>query len=130
VLGDGDFLMGVTALWTAVRNEIPLLIVVANNRSFFNDELHQERVARQRGRPVENRWIGQAIRGPDIDLATMARGQGCAGIGPVEDPKRLVAAIREAVAAVRAGKVCVVDARVATGYAAEATAAILQRRPG
>jgi thiamine pyrophosphate-dependent acetolactate synthase large subunit-like protein len=130
VLGDGDFLMGVTALWTAVRNDIPLLIVVANNRSFFNDELHQERVARQRGRPVENRWIGQAIRGPDIDLATMARGQGCAGIGPVEDPKRLVAAIREAVAAVRAGKVCVVDARVATGYAAEATAAILQRRPG
>jgi thiamine pyrophosphate-dependent acetolactate synthase large subunit-like protein len=127
VLGDGDFLMGVTALWTAVRNDIPLLVVVANNRSFFNDELHQERVARQRGRPVENRWIGQAIRGPDIDLATMARGQGCIGIGPVEDPKQLVAAIREAVGALRAGKVCVVDVRVATGYAADATAAILQR---
>src|SRR5439155_19018880 len=60
VLGDGDFLMGVTALWTAVRNSIPLLLVVANNRSFFNDELHQERVALQRGRPPENRWIGQA----------------------------------------------------------------------
>ena len=127
VLGDGDFLMGVTALWTAVRNDIPLLVVVANNRSFFNDELHQERVARQRGRPVENRWIGQAIRSPDIDLATMVRGQGCIGIGPVEDPKQLVAAIREAVAAVRAGKVCVVDVRVAAGYAADATAAILQR---
>src|SRR5215469_16109121 len=130
VLGDGDFLMGVTALWTAVRNEIPLLVVVANNRSFFNDELHQERVARQRGRPVENRWIGQAIRGPDIDLAMMARGQGCTGIGPVEDPKQLVAAIREGVAAVRSGKVCVVDVRVAAGYAAEATAAILQRASG
>jgi thiamine pyrophosphate-dependent acetolactate synthase large subunit-like protein len=129
VLGDGDFLMGITALWTAVRNDIPLLIVVANNRSFFNDELHQERVARQRGRPIENRWIGQVIRGPDIDLAMMARGQGCTGIGPVEDPKQLVAAIGEAVAAVRAGKVCVVDVRVATGYAAEATAAILQRAP-
>ena len=90
VLGDGDFLMGVTALWTAVRNSIPLLVVVANNRSFFNDELHQERVALQRGRPVENRWIGQAIRDPDIDLATMARGQGCIGIGPVEDPRKLV----------------------------------------
>jgi len=127
VLGDGDFLMGVTALWTAVRNDIPLLVVVANNRSFFNDELHQERVARQRGRPVENRWIGQAIRSPDIDLTTMVRGQGCIGIGPVEDPKQLVAAIREAVAAVRAGKVCVVDVRVAAGYAADATAAILQR---
>jgi thiamine pyrophosphate-dependent acetolactate synthase large subunit-like protein len=129
VLGDGDFLMGVTALWTAVRNEIPLLIIVANNRSFFNDELHQERVARQRDRPVENRWIGQVIRGPDIDLATMARGQGCTGIGPVEDPKELVAAIGDGVAAVRAGKVCVIDVHVAAGYAVDATAAILRRAP-
>jgi thiamine pyrophosphate-dependent acetolactate synthase large subunit-like protein len=126
VLGDGDFLMGVTALWTAVRNSVPLLVVVANNRSFFNDELHQERVALQRGRPPENRWIGQAIRDPDIDLATMARGQGCAGIGPVEDPRKLVPALREAVAAVRAGRVCVVDVRVAPGYSAGATAAIMQ----
>src|SRR3974377_2090983 len=72
VLGDGDFLMGVTALWTAVRNSVPLLVVVANNRSFFNDELHQDRVARQRGRPVENRRIGQGIRGPPHHLAAMA----------------------------------------------------------
>jgi thiamine pyrophosphate-dependent acetolactate synthase large subunit-like protein len=129
VLGDGDFLMGVTALWTAVRNNVPLLVVVANNRSFFNDELHQERVARQRGRPVENRWIGQAIRDPDIDLATMARGQGCTGIGPVEDPKRLVGMMREAVAAVQAGRVCVIDVRVAPGYAPGAERAILQHAP-
>jgi thiamine pyrophosphate-dependent acetolactate synthase large subunit-like protein len=129
LLGDGDFLMGVTALWTAVRNSVPLLVVVVNNRSFFNDELHQERVALQRGRAPENRWIGQAIRDPDIDLATMARGQGATGIGPVEDPKALVAALREAVAAVRAGKVCVVDVRVAPGYSAGATAAIMQRTP-
>ena len=129
VLGDGDFLMGVTALWTAVRNAIPLLVVIANNRSFFNDELHQERVARDRGRPVENRWIGQSIRDPDIDLATLARGQGCVGIGPVEDPKQLVAAMTEAVAAVRAGKVCVVDVRVAVGYDPGGAAGIMQRTP-
>ena len=61
--------MGVTALWTAAHYRIPLLIVVANNRSFFNDELHQERVARMRSRPVENRWIGQRIADPEIDLA-------------------------------------------------------------
>ncbi|MGH7048354.1 MAG: thiamine pyrophosphate-dependent enzyme, partial [Stellaceae bacterium] len=127
VLGDGDFLMGVTALWTAVHNSIPLLVVIANNRSFFNDELHQERVARDRGRPVENRWIGQSIRDPDIDLATLARGQGCIGIGPVGDPKKLVAAMTEAVAAVRAGKVCVVDVRVAVGYDPGGTAGILRR---
>jgi thiamine pyrophosphate-dependent acetolactate synthase large subunit-like protein len=129
ILGDGDFLMGVTALWTAVRNHIPLLVVIANNRSFFNDELHQERVARDRGRPPENRWIGQSIRDPDIDLATLARGQGCLGIGPVEDPKNLVAAMTEAVAAVRAGKVCVVDVRVAVGYDPAGAAGIMQRAP-
>ncbi|MGC2522536.1 MAG: thiamine pyrophosphate-dependent enzyme, partial [Stellaceae bacterium] len=127
ILGDGDFLMGVTALWTAVHNHVPLLVVIANNRSFFNDELHQERVARERGRPVENRWIGQSIRDPDIDLASMARGQGCVGIGPVEDPKHLVAAIAEAVAAVRAGKVCVVDVRVAVGYDPAGAAGITHR---
>src|SRR6185437_7134081 len=31
VLGDGDYLMGVTALWTAVHYRIPLLVVVSNN---------------------------------------------------------------------------------------------------
>jgi len=127
VLGDGDFLMGVTALWTAVRNGIPLLIVLANNRSFFNDELHQERIARERGRPVENRWIGQAIRDPDIDLAAMARAQGCVGIGPVGDPRRLLPALNEAVAAVRAGKVCVVDVHVAAGYDPGAASGIMQQ---
>jgi thiamine pyrophosphate-dependent acetolactate synthase large subunit-like protein len=130
ILGDGDFLMGVTALWTAVRNSIPLLIVLANNRSFFNDELHQERVARERGRPVENRWIGQAIGDPDIDLAAMARAQGCIGIGPLKDPRELVSALSEAVAAVRAGKVCVVDVHVAVGYDPGAATGILHRTPG
>src|SRR5690606_20679454 len=32
VCGDGDFMMGCTAVWTAVHYKIPLLIVVANNR--------------------------------------------------------------------------------------------------
>lgn len=31
VLGDGDTLMGVTALWTAVHYRIPLPVVVASN---------------------------------------------------------------------------------------------------
>ncbi len=80
ICGDGDFLMGATALWTAAHYRIPLLIVVANNRSFYNDEVHQERVARMRNRPVENKWIGQRISDPDIDLAALARAQGAVGL--------------------------------------------------
>src|SRR5262249_56196579 len=95
----------------------PCLAVVANNNSYLNDELHQERVALARGRPVENRWIGQRIAEPDPDLALLARGQGLAGIGPVEKPEALAAALAEAVALVRQGQACVVDVRVAPGYA-------------
>ena len=116
IMGDGDFLMGTTALWTATHYGIPCLILVANNRSFFNDELHQERVAKERSRPVENRWIGQRISGPDIDIAMMARAQGAEGIGPVAKASELNPAIEKGIQAARNGAVCVVDVRVAPGY--------------
>ena len=116
VLGDGDFLMGVTALWTAAHYRIPLLVVVANNRSFYNDEVHQERVALARNRPVENKWIGQRLSDPDIDLAAMGQAQGAAGFGPVDDAALLPGILADAVAAVRGGAVVVVDVRVLPGY--------------
>jgi hypothetical protein len=117
ILGDGDFLMGVTALWTAVHYKMPCLLVVANNRSFYNDELHQERVAKERARPTENKWIGQRIDEPDIDLAMMARAQG-EGMGPVKTVADLKPAMDKAVQSVKGeGKVCVVDVReVQPGY--------------
>ena len=119
LLGDGDFLMGNTAVWTAARYRIPCLIVVCNNRSFFNDELHQERVAIARDRPPENRWIGQRIGDPDIDLAAMARAQGATGIGPVSSAADIQPAIEQGIKVVSAGGVCVIDARVQPGYDAE-----------
>src|SRR5204862_48248 len=122
ICGDGDFLMGVTALWTAVHYRIPLLMVVANNRSFFNDELHQERVARARNRPVENRWIGQRMADPEIDIAAMGRAQGAVGFGPITSSGELGAAFAKAIAAVEAGQVAVVDVRVEPGYTAATTA--------
>jgi thiamine pyrophosphate-dependent acetolactate synthase large subunit-like protein len=116
IMGDGDFLMSNTALWTATHYGIPCLILIANNRSFFNDELHQERVAKERSRPVENRWIGQRISGPDIDLAMMARAQGAEGIGPVTKVAELRSAIEKGIRAAQGGAVCVIDVRVAPGY--------------
>lgn len=127
VCGDGDFLMGVTALWTAAHYRIPLLIVIANNRSFFNDELHQERVARMRGRPVENRWVGQKISAPDIDLAAMARAQGATAYGPVDRLDELPGVFEQAIAAVEGGALAVVDVRVEPGYAPVMTAAMTRK---
>jgi len=129
VLGDGDYLMGVTALWTAVHYRIPVLIVVANNESFFNDELHQERMARVRGRPVENRWIGLRLSEPDMDLAGLARDQGAKGYGPVRSVEALEAAIAQGVAEVRAGAVAVIDARVAPEYSRTVSTALMRHLP-
>jgi len=116
IMGDGDFLMGVTALWTAVHYGVPCLMIVANNRSFYNDERHQERVAIVRDRPVENKGIGQRIEGPDIDLAAMARAQGATGIGPITSADALRAAITDGLRLVNEGAVVVIDARVVPGY--------------
>jgi thiamine pyrophosphate-dependent acetolactate synthase large subunit-like protein len=124
ICGDGDFLMGVTAVWTAVHYKIPLLFVIANNRSFYNDELHQERMARARNRPVENKWIGQRMSDPEVDLAAMGRAQGAVGFGPVTKPGDLAAVLEKAIAAVDAGQVAVVDVRVEPGYTAVMTAAM------
>ncbi len=124
VIGDGDYMMGVNALWTASNAQIPLLIIVVNNRSFFNDEVHQERVARQRSRPVENKWIGQRISNPASDLAMLARGQGMHGIGPVETAADLEKALAEGIRAVRAGSAVVIDVIVSTGYSAAMTAGL------
>jgi thiamine pyrophosphate-dependent acetolactate synthase large subunit-like protein len=124
ICGDGDFLMGVTAVWTAVHYKIPLLFVLANNRSFYNDELHQERMARMRNRPVENKWIGQRMSEPEVDLAAMGRAQGAVGFGPVTKPGDLTAVLEKAIAEVDAGKVAVVDVRVEPGYTAIMTQAM------
>src|SRR6202453_4668515 len=126
--GDGDFLMGVTAVWTAVHYKIPLLFVLANNRSFYNDEMHQERMARMRARPVENKWIGQRMADPEIDLAAMARAQGAVGFGPIANPTELAPALEKAIAAVDAGGVAVVDVRVEPGYSAGMTAAMTRAK--
>ena len=116
LVGDGDFLMGNTAIWTAAHYQIPCLMIVCNNRSFYNDERHQGRMAANRGRPEENRWIGQRIDDPPVDIAAMARSQGALGIGPIEKPDDILPAIQQGIAAVRAGAVCVIDMRVLPGY--------------
>lgn len=127
VCGDGDFVMGNTAIWTAVHYRIPILFVVANNRSFYNDEVHQERVAIIRNRPVENKWIGQRMSDPEIDLAQMARAQGAQGFGPVTKGADLPKILAEAIAAVEAGAVAVVDVRVEPGYGARLTSALTRK---
>lgn len=114
VLGDGDFFMGSTALWTAARYRLPVLVIVANNASFFNDEVHQERVAKTRGRPVENKWIGMRLDDPNPDVSKNAESLGAKLVneGQVKQRSQLEEVLSKAVAEVRNGALVVVDVKV------------------
>jgi benzoylformate decarboxylase len=117
VLGDGDYLMGVNALWTASRMEIPMMIVVADNRSYYNDEMHQERVAQARNRPAQNRWIGQRIDDPRVDLVAMARAQGFESEDPVSTIEALAKALKRGAEVVAKGGRYFIDSVITPGYA-------------
>jgi thiamine pyrophosphate-dependent acetolactate synthase large subunit-like protein len=116
ILGDGDYMMGINALWTATAEAIPLLIIIANNRSYYNDEEHQKHVARDRGRPEANAHVGQRLEGPALDLVGLARCQGFDGEGPVHDLADLPAALERGFAAVARGERYVIDVMVPPQY--------------
>jgi len=67
-----------------------------NNRAYYNDWEHQERIARQRDRPVENAYVGMELARPAPDFAAAARALGWHADGPIEDPDAVQAAVRRA----------------------------------
>ncbi|RDV04658.1 thiamine pyrophosphate-binding protein [Undibacter mobilis] len=109
IMGDGEFLGASSALWTAAHYDIPVLIIVANNRSYFTDEIQQETVAKERQRPAENKWIGQRIDDPAVDIVSLAKGVGVEAEGPVHRACDLEKAIARGLEMVSAGKPYVID---------------------
>jgi thiamine pyrophosphate-dependent acetolactate synthase large subunit-like protein len=130
ILGDGDFLMGCSAVWSAASEGVGLLILVSNNRSYFNDVLHQERVAKERERPTANRWIGQRIDDPAVDIAELSRAFGARGHGPISSPEALVTLIGDSIQPVIGGQVVVIDVAVRAEYDGIARGTITQHVPG
>jgi len=101
VQGDGDLMYTPNALWTAAHHKIPLLVVINNNRSYYNSENHAIETAHDRGEPVERAGVGTQIDGPPVDYAALARSFGVEAAGPVEDPADLLPILRRAVEVVR-----------------------------
>jgi acetolactate synthase I/II/III large subunit len=106
---DGDLMFDLGALWVAAYHQLALLTVMFNNRAYYNDWEHQERIARQRGTPVANAYVGMEIDRPAPDFAGVARSLGWHAAGPIEDPDALAPALADAVAAVKAGRPALVD---------------------
>jgi acetolactate synthase I/II/III large subunit len=107
--GDGDFMFSPGAVWTAAHHQIPILYIVHNNRAYHQEYMYLVAMAARHGRGVEQMDIGTTIKNPNIDYATVARGLGAHGEGPIVDPKDLAPALSRAIAAVKAGGPAVVD---------------------
>lgn len=116
--GDGDLLYTPGALWTAAHHQVPLLTVVLNNRSYFQDERHQVQMGVARGRPETDVAVGIRLEGPPVDYAALANSFGVRGFGPVSAATEVRSALQKAVALVRAGTPTVVDCVVAGPAAA------------
>jgi acetolactate synthase I/II/III large subunit len=106
---DGDLMFDAGALWTAAKNDIPILVVMYNNRAYYGDWEQQIAVARQRGTPVERAHIGLDISRPNADFALMAKSMGWYTEGPIEKPAEIAPALRRAIARVKAGKPALID---------------------
>ncbi len=93
---DGDLMFDVGALWVASAHRIPMLVVMYDNRAYFNDWEHQIRMARARGTDLARAHVGVAIDDPAPDFATIARGFDWYAEGPIEGPDAIGDAIRRA----------------------------------
>jgi benzoylformate decarboxylase/acetolactate synthase-1/2/3 large subunit len=93
---DGDALFTPAALWTLAHEQLPVLVVMDNNRAYNNSVEHAEVVARKRSRPVEKKGVATDIDGPPVDFATLARSFGVHGEGPCDSVEDLGAALDRA----------------------------------
>ncbi|MGB5080754.1 MAG: thiamine pyrophosphate-binding protein [Burkholderiales bacterium] len=106
---DGDLMFDAGAMWVAAKHKIPLLVVMYNNRAYYNDWEHQIRMAKLRGTPVARAHIGMDMDSPAPDFAMMARSMGWYAEGPIENPREIAAALKRAIAEVKAGKPALLD---------------------
>jgi thiamine pyrophosphate-dependent acetolactate synthase large subunit-like protein len=103
---DGDLLYTPSALWIAAHHKLPLIIVMYNNRAYYNDADHNALIAKMRNRNVEKAFkIGGEIKNPEINFATLAKSFGLIGIGPVDNANDLSNAFRDAVYLAKGNKV-------------------------
>ena len=106
---DGDLMFDAGALWVAAKHRIPLLVVMHNNRAYYNDWEHQIRMAKLRGTPLERAHIGMNLADPAPDFAAMAKSMGWYAEGPIDQPAEIPAALKRAIKRVKAGQPALLD---------------------
>jgi acetolactate synthase I/II/III large subunit len=107
--GDGDFMFVPSTLWTAAHHRIPLLYIVHNNRAYHQEYMYLQAMAARHSRGITKTDIGTTLKDPFVDYATLAKGFGVYGEGPINDPNELGPALKRAVAMVKSGQPALLD---------------------
>jgi acetolactate synthase-1/2/3 large subunit len=106
---DGDLMFDAGSLWIAAKHNLPMLIVMYNNRAYYNDWEHQIRMAELRKTDVAKAHVGMDLCDPDPDFAGLARAMGWYGEGPIDRAADVQPALRRAIARVKAGQPALID---------------------
>jgi acetolactate synthase-1/2/3 large subunit len=113
IQSDGDLMYAPGVLWTAAKHKIPLLAVMHNNRGYHQEVMHVQRLSNFRNRLAslggDMGPIGTSIQNPDIEYHKLAESMGWWAKGPITDPDKLGAVIKEAVAVVKSGQPALVN---------------------
>jgi acetolactate synthase-1/2/3 large subunit len=106
---DGDLMVAPGALWTAAKYQVPILIVMQNNRAYHQEVMWFQRAALMRNRSLERTQDGFGLADPNIDFAKLAESLGVGSSGPIADAKDLAAAIRRGIDVVKRGEPYLID---------------------
>jgi thiamine pyrophosphate-dependent acetolactate synthase large subunit-like protein len=110
IQNDGDLLYTPGSLWTAAHHDIPMLVVMFNNRSYYQDVGHQTAITRMRERSLEHVGVGVNLDRPATDFATLARSFELYGEGPIVNPEEIRPALTRALKVVQEeGRLALVD---------------------
>jgi thiamine pyrophosphate-dependent acetolactate synthase large subunit-like protein len=106
---DGDLCYAPGALWTAAHHQIPMLTIMHNNRAYHEERMYLALLGAKYDRNPETSDIGTALKGPNIDYASIAKGFGLYAEGPIENPNDLAPAIRRGIERVKKGEPVLLD---------------------
>jgi benzoylformate decarboxylase len=106
-IGDGSLMYSAAGFWTMARYNVPVLIIVWNNRNY---QTVRHGFSRFGGNMAElERYPGLHLGDPDIDFVGLAKSQGVDG-ERATTASEIATALERGVAATRAGSPYVIDA--------------------
>ena len=115
LVGDGAMMFGaIESLWSASRYDIPIIIVVFNNRSYDNERNRIINASPMyRRKDTRDQWldISGYLGDPDVDFAGLAKSFAIEGEF-VETPEQFRKALKRAQAVTREGRPFLIDALV------------------